>query len=113
MMKSLDLSGTWLARWSDGCRGRKDFAARDTTERSRYIEAQVPGEIHLDLQRAGLIGDVHVGNNALGARWVEECFWSYRREFEAPAAALKAIAAVVHRGFTAKEAYELYCDLRK
>lgn len=90
MTRTLDLNGKWLARWNDGQRERADYARRDTTVASRYIEAQVPGEIHLDLQRAGLIGDVHVGMNALSARWVEECFWNYRREFTAPAAALKA-----------------------
>lgn len=96
MIKTFDLSGTWLARWNDGQRNRPDYARRDVTDTRRYIEAQVPGEIHLDLERAGLIGDVHVGTNALSARWVEECFWNYRREFAAPAGALEAKHVWLH-----------------
>ncbi|OPZ24538.1 MAG: Exo-beta-D-glucosaminidase precursor [Lentisphaerae bacterium ADurb.BinA184] len=90
MLKSLPLNGTWKVRWTDGQRGRTQYAERDHTDPVRYLDAEVPGEIHLDLMRAGLIGDPRVGVNCLAARWVEECIWSYRREFEAPAAALKA-----------------------
>jgi beta-mannosidase len=86
-MQSLDLNGAWQIRWSDGVRGRVEYANRDTTDPSRYIEATVPGEVHLDLLRAGLISDPYCGAGALAARWVEECLWAYRREFEAPAEA--------------------------
>jgi beta-mannosidase len=34
--------------------------------------------------RAGLIGDPRNGLNHLSARWVEEQFWSYRKDFDAP-----------------------------
>jgi beta-mannosidase len=91
-MQSLDLGGTWQIRWSDGVRGRLEYANRDVTDATRYIDAVVPGEVHLDLWRAGLIADPYVGANALAARWVEECLWAYRREFEAPREALKGRA---------------------
>ena len=87
-MQSLDLNGAWQIRWSDGVRGRVEYANRDVTDESRYIDATVPGEVHLDLLRAGLISDPYRGAGALAARWVEECLWAYRKEFDAPAEAL-------------------------
>jgi beta-mannosidase len=92
MLKQLDLNGTWRARWSDGMRGRAEYADREETDEARYIDAQVPGEIHLDVWKQGWIKDPYVGTNCLAARWVEECIWSYRRFFRVPGAALKARA---------------------
>ncbi len=87
MLKQLDLNGTWRARWADGQRGRSEYANREETDEARYIDAQVPGEIHLDVWREGWIKDPYVGTNCLAARWVEECIWSYRRFFNVPAEA--------------------------
>lgn len=54
----------------------------------RWIDACVPGEIHLDLWRLGLIDDPYVGTNVLKARWVEEFYWTYRLDFDLPPDAL-------------------------
>jgi beta-mannosidase len=88
-MRSLDLNGTWRLRWSDGQRGRMKDTNRDVTDEARYIDAQVPGEIHLDALNAGWIKEPTVGANCLAARWIEENLWSYRRTFDVPAAALR------------------------
>lgn len=98
MLKHLDLGGTWRVRWSDGQRGRTDYANREQTDEARYIDAQVPGEIHLDVWKQGWIKDPYVDTNCLAARWVEECIWSYRRFFNAPAEALKGRAWLVFEG---------------
>lgn len=93
MIQSLDLNGTWNVRWSDGERGGRRYtgaALRETPDPMRYIPAQVPGEIHLDVWKAGWIQDPYIGTNCLAARWVEQCYWTYRREFEAPADALSS-----------------------
>ena len=89
MLSNLSLDGTWRASWFDGQRGCYQHGI-DTREAdlSCYIDAQVPGEIHLDLIRAGIIKDPAVEANCLAARWVEECIWTYRRNFNVPAAAL-------------------------
>jgi beta-mannosidase len=87
MLETHDLCGPWRLRWADGQRGRLEYANRDTTDAAREFDAVVPGEIHLDLWRAGLIADPYVGANCLAARWVEENLWAYRREFDAPAGA--------------------------
>lgn len=89
MLKQLDLNGTWRARWTDGQRGRAEFANREEADEVRYIDARVPGEIHLDLWKQGLIKDPYIETNCLAARWVEECIWSYRRFFSVPREALK------------------------
>lgn len=84
-MNTLDLSGTWQLRWYDGQRGQNRTAAeRDLTDPAQYMPAEVPGEIHLDLMREGILADTNDGANVLAARWVEEFLWTYRREFEAP-----------------------------
>ena len=88
MLKSIDLNGTWKLRWSDGQRGRMEYANREETDMVRYIDAQVPGEVHLDAMKAGWIQDPCVGTNCLSARWIEECIWSYRRFFEVAEEAL-------------------------
>ncbi|HTS19228.1 MAG TPA: hypothetical protein VMP11_16750 [Verrucomicrobiae bacterium] len=98
MLQTLSLNGRWKLRWSDGQRGRPDYAERDTTDPVRYIDAEVPGDVHLDAWRAGWISDPYVGTNCLNARWVEEQYWSYRREFTASAGARRGRAWLVFDG---------------
>jgi beta-mannosidase len=93
LSQQLDLCGAWQLGWGDGIRGTPALAERDVIDPARYVTAHVPGEIHLDLERLGLIDDVRLGFNALKARWVEETRWVYRREFDAPQAALDAAGA--------------------
>jgi len=53
-------------------------AAGDTIRRS----AEVPGNVHLDLMRHGLIEDPFVGLNEENAQWVGETDWIYETVFE-------------------------------
>jgi beta-mannosidase len=90
MVGHASLDGMWLLKGTDGRRGDiASYCVPDVDERA-FFEAQVPGEVHLDLMRMGRIADPREGTNALDARWVEEQFWIYRRRFEAPAEALSA-----------------------
>jgi beta-mannosidase len=98
MINIINLNGTWQLRWSDGVRGRPEYANREQTDPDRYIPARVPGEVHLDAWKAGWIPDPYVGTNCLAARWVEECVWSYRRHFAVPAAALRGRSWLVFEG---------------
>ena len=95
----ISLDGEWQLRWYDGQRG--DALARilsEQPEMHRALTAQVPGSVHLDLMRAGLLDDPNIGLNVLKARWVEENFWHYRRTFTAPALAAGERAYLVLRG---------------
>ena len=85
MTQSLDLNGTWQLGWSDGTRGNAALAERDQIDPVRFFEAQVPGEVHLDLERLGLIDDVRVGLTAQRARWVEETSLELSRGVRRPA----------------------------
>lgn len=48
------------------------------------ITAQVPGNVELDMMRAGLLPDVFFGENIRLLRPLEFYTWIYEREFEAP-----------------------------
>lgn len=85
MKKTICLDGRWRVRFSDYQRGRPEYAERDDpVDEARYLDATVPGAVHIDLMRAGLIQDPRIGTNVLAARWVEEQIWSYRKLFDAP-----------------------------
>ncbi len=46
--------------------------------------AEVPGTVHTDLMRAGLIPDPYHGTNIDSVQWVGERDWTYRIQFDAP-----------------------------
>ena len=87
MTERINLNGTWQLTWYDGQRGDQParVIAADDAQLWHALEAQVPGEVHLDLIRAGLLAEPTTGLNCLHARWVEESMWLYRRTFDAPA----------------------------
>ncbi len=87
MSQRIDLNGTWELRWSSGQRGGSIQRSFNGADSDRAFAATVPGEVHLDMMKAGLIGDPAVALNGLAARWVEEFLWFYRRTFTAPALA--------------------------
>ncbi|MDI7276351.1 MAG: hypothetical protein QME94_10255, partial [Anaerolineae bacterium] len=96
MNKRIDLNGTWSLRWTDGQRGdRLPRALGAYADLLPAIPGQVPGEVHLDLVRAGLLAEPTIGLNCLAARWVEETMWYYRRTFTAPALAAGEHAQLV------------------
>lgn len=47
------------------------------------LPASVPGMVHLDLARNGLIPEPLYGRAHLALEWVDECDWAYRTEFSA------------------------------
>lgn len=84
MVNTLCLNGAWQVTWTEGLHGRWEHGAAPELDGQRYIPIAVPGEIHRELQRAGLLDDPNIGLNSLKARWVEEQVWVYRRVFNAP-----------------------------
>ena len=99
MAKIIDLNGTWKLRWDDGQRGdRLPRLLRPDVDLSRAWDATVPGAVHLDLCKAGLLGEPTLGLNVLAARWVEETMWHYRRTFKVPKLAADERAWLVLEG---------------
>lgn len=106
-MNTVSLDGDWQLRFSTGQRGGSPYVLKHSDDREHdaefcgtprhlpghyrggaWLNARVPGEVHLDLMRAGLLEDPRDGINIYKARWVEESVWYYRRTFEVPAEAL-------------------------
>jgi beta-mannosidase len=46
-----------------------------------WLSAQVPGHVHSDLMRHGIIGDPYSRMAEFGVRWVDDADWSYRTTF--------------------------------
>jgi hypothetical protein len=55
-----------------------------------WFAADVPGVIHTDLIRHGLIPDPYVAFNADSVKWVHERNWTYRTAFHLSSADLEA-----------------------
>ncbi len=80
------LDGTWQLAGFDGY-GQliTDIELPGALPSFRWLAAEVPGSVYLDLARAGWIADVYADCNTLAARWVEDDYWFYRRTLTAPA----------------------------
>ena len=47
----------------------------------KTIPATVPGDTHIELEKAGLIPDPRVGTNVFNVYWAEQLEWKYARRF--------------------------------
>ena len=79
---TLDLGGRWRLGWQDARRGDRAFAELPADEQSDWLEATVPGEVHRDLERQGIIAPIEPGLGALQAMWVEKACWIFVRDVE-------------------------------
>jgi hypothetical protein len=93
---TIDLSGTWKVTWNEGGHGPQSFEgylqSDPLRDPPRFIDVPVPMELHLALQKAGLVEDINYGMNTLKSRWVAEKYWLYARTFSVPAEAVKSKA---------------------
>ena len=48
---------------------------------TEWLAADIPGAVHLDLQRHGILPDPHARMNEIGAQWVDDRDWVYRCRF--------------------------------
>ena len=90
----------------------------------RWYPARVPGCIHTDLQRNGLIPDPFHGNNEKNLQWIEQLDWTYRLTFEASADLLEeeqielvcngldTLATLVLNGQTVGVTENMFCGYR-
>lgn len=77
MSEIIDLNGIWKLSWQpiEGC---ADVPVCETP-----ILGRVPGDVHEDLVRAGLLPEPLVGANAPKHEWVERALFTYERELSA------------------------------
>jgi beta-mannosidase len=73
-VRVIELDGTWKISGYDESGTRKIDA----------VDGRVPGQVHPDLQRAGLIADPFWRDQADLCQWVETYEWRYFRTFQLP-----------------------------
>jgi len=74
--KTLSLDGQWSLTYNN--------INNDSIQWGRWIPAQVPGDVHLDMQNAGLILDPLISDNNDAIKWMEDLEWTYIRTFNMP-----------------------------
>ena len=83
-MNCLSLDGPWTLSYGPqrpgGPRTPQELAAAGWPT----VDAVVPGNVELDLMRAGVLPELHVANNIYLLRRYEDHQWWYRRTFAAP-----------------------------
>jgi beta-mannosidase len=83
MKESRPLNRGWRLRhspWQEGLQARLAVAR----PAEGWLDASVPGDVHLDCMRDGIIPDPFVGTNMDRCIWMEDKDWWYRLDFEAP-----------------------------
>ncbi|HET6430522.1 MAG TPA: hypothetical protein VFJ30_19080 [Phycisphaerae bacterium] len=82
MTRRIDLNDGWKVTWAEFQGGRP----KPAYERAPApIDATVPGSVHQDLMREGILPDPFVGDNTDHCLWVEMKDWWYSRRFDTPA----------------------------
>ena len=93
----LSLNGIWSLTWAEGGQlsWPYEFCQEKPAAGRPLLAAEVPSPVHRVLEKHGLLDDPNLGMNSFRARWVEECFWIYRRTFSAPETACSGTAHLV------------------
>lgn len=89
MVNTLSLDGVWLLNWFEVGNGLAEGAEQADYNDGGWLAASVPGEVHLDLIRAGVIRGEYYDRSADDIKWAEKCEWWYRKTF-VPDPALRA-----------------------
>ncbi|MGH7142771.1 MAG: glycoside hydrolase family 2 protein [Planctomycetota bacterium] len=84
MRQTTTLDSDWQVRWCDYQRHTSLWSRPEEYEKA-YIPAAVPGDVHLDLMRAGVLPDPFVKLNTDACLWMEQCDFWYRRKLQLPA----------------------------
>jgi beta-mannosidase len=83
-LQKIGISSGWKINWAEYQCKINEFSATDLDDPS-WLDASVPGDVHLELMSEGVIPDPFVGINCELIRWMEEKDWWYRTHFEIPA----------------------------
>jgi len=96
-MERIDLNGEWQLSYSPQQDKYVKLQNIDFNTMST-VPARVPGNVELDLIRAGILPDLAVGNNIYLLREYETYEWWYRHRFNAPAIPDRHTAELVFEG---------------
>lgn len=81
----ISLSGDWTLYYAPETGGQPDDFSRGLLSRFRQVPARVPGNVELDLIRAGLLPDPLLNENLYSLAPYEVYQWVYARELIIPA----------------------------
>jgi len=91
-VKRIELNGAWEARGTD-----------EWGKETHCFMGEVPGCVHTDLLRQGIINDIFYRDNAEQIQWIERYSWSYSKEFVLDS--VEPDASVTFEGL------DCYCDI--
>ncbi|MDW8290210.1 MAG: glycoside hydrolase family 2 TIM barrel-domain containing protein [Armatimonadota bacterium] len=96
-MTRVELNGEWQLSYQPQ---RQKYVSVDAVDWNTIptIPAVVPGNVELDLMRAGVLPELSVGNNIYLLREYETYEWWYRKQFVAPAPPEGHTAELVFEG---------------
>jgi beta-mannosidase len=80
-MEIIDLTGSWQFRLYTDSKG----VTKDQKHLTRWMKSEVPGTVHTDLMKLGIIPDPYYRMQEYDVQWVDTCAWEYRKEFRLPA----------------------------
>ncbi len=60
-----------------------------TKDNTKWLPANVPSTVHLDLLDNGEIADPYYQNNAANLGWVDSADWTYETKFKVDASVMK------------------------
>lgn len=79
---SIELNTNW--EYTHFPYSQTDDAALEKMKFSTWKNATVPGDVHLDLQRSGVLPDLYYGLNFYASAWVEHEDFMYKTSFKTP-----------------------------
>ena len=82
MGQTVNLNGEWRLWYCAPGEGEAEGIPSSGCPEERSYAGCVPGDVHLDMLRAGVIEEPLYGRNALDCRWMEEVDWWYSRSFD-------------------------------
>jgi beta-mannosidase len=88
-MQTIGLNGTWTVRSGEMAQIGAEGLASLLASEGEWLPAEVPGEIHLDLMRAGRMPDPSVSANMPDCRWPETLAWWFRTRVSVDAGLLE------------------------
>ena len=85
LVREWSLSGDdWAVASFEPGEGLRQRAFAEGYPAGRALKAIVPGDVHWDLEHAGKLPPLFVGDNSKQAVWVSDKEWWYRKEFGLP-----------------------------
>ena len=89
MNRHIALDGSWQFVSSVPGKLTAPYVSGPAGKLLKWAEAQVPGEVHLDLMRNGTLPDPYYRDNEEKSQWVHQRDWWFRRTFHVDADLLK------------------------